>query len=200
MATSPNLNLLSTIPVYTSSNLTITLKRTASSIILIAGINANTSISNYTAPPSTKPVGLFTVNLLNNMNHLKMSGTATLTVVSKIYTLSVVSQSYFINAAATYSFTVITNDKLLDSAMIAITFPSVLTLTISSNCLVANISNPSPFVCALNGSNTVILSSLSTAIINPNTYTFTVSGIKNAGKALTTSSFFMNLYYTNDYS
>jgi len=52
-----------------------------------------------------------------------MRGSAAIQPEPKDYSLSVVPQSYLINAAGPYSFTFTTTDLLLSSAVVTITFP-----------------------------------------------------------------------------
>jgi hypothetical protein len=176
------------------------MRQPISSSTRFAGTVCKITINTYTAPPSTKTTPSFTLQIYNSQNALKMSGTATITAVAKSYTLTALPQSYFINANTTYTFTLTTLDNLLASAMIAITFPAELSLSVSPNCLTANFSSPSSMTCSVNGSNTVMLTNLSTALISPRTYTLTISNLVNTGWALTTSSFNMSIYYSNSTS
>lgn len=109
---------------YVSSNYTLVMRQSTSSATRFAGTVCRITINSYTAPPNTKTTGPFTLMVYNNQNALKMSGTATLAAVPKTYALSVIPQSYFINANTTYTFTLITTDNLLASATISVTFPS----------------------------------------------------------------------------
>lgn len=74
-------------------------------------------------------------------------------------------------------------------------------MTVVNNCVTANnFTSPSTANCSVISANTVLISNLTTAAVSPSIYSISIGTVTNANKALTTSSFSLIIYYSDDRS
>jgi hypothetical protein len=194
-----NLSIFSSSVNFLSANSTLVLRQASISPTRYAGTVCRITIGRYTAPASTLPISPFLLQVYNQNNSLKMQGTASLTASPKTYAFTVAPASALINQPTSYAFTLAVQDPMLSTGMIQVTFPSELVFSVTSNCISnSNFTSPATPLCTLNGNHSVLLSNLSSADLAASTYAFTVQGVTNSDRALTTSNFSTVVYYSSN--
>ena len=111
-------------------------------------------------------------------------------VASAITTFSLVSNSYSINALATYIFTFTTVNNLISGSTITITFPSYISIQSGGTC-----SSSNGLLSCVVTSSTMITATISGAVNKATIITITVAQVINPTQALTSASFAINTYY-----
>lgn len=131
-----------------------------------------------------------------------MTGNASLTAVAGVLTGSVSATITTVWAYTSYKFVITTSNSLSNSGMIQIFFPSTVIIgTNSSSCavLVGIGVNSNPFCTINSASNYILISSIngSSANIQSQSFTLTISGIINPPDISTTNSFTIYTYYSS---
>jgi hypothetical protein len=195
-----NLLLFTSGVTYTASNLTLIARQSSASPTRFAGTVCRITIGSYTAPPTVKTTPNFILQVYNAQNGLKMQGSATITAQAKSYAMAVSATTYSINQNAVYSFTFTSTDFLTNTSFILLTFPSDLTINITTNCFTSNFSSPATSSCSLNGTNSIRIDNMTMNGISAGTYTMSIQSAVNPNRAVSSLSFSAAFYYINDIS
>lgn len=165
-----------------------------------AGTTIEFTLRNYTLPSSIIPISI-QVNIINN-GTVVQTGSAALTPLPSALSFTVTNTPKTINTNSSYTFVVTISDSISATGMIKINFPTQLTLSAPSNCLVisGNNTQSTGATCQSNGQS-LLLQGFATGTITGNSVlTLTVSGIINPGSTAPTPSFTISSYYNSSQS
>lgn len=109
-----------------------------------------------------------------------------------------VPTNYVINQATTYSFSVTLNDVISTAGCLVITFPSNISLSLSSCSAMGTNVNSTPN-CTSSGSNTIftVCNLFTSTFTVPNTVNITLNNGINPGSTQQTSNFSISSYYNS---